>query len=66
MPASPESGNHQSVLCIYELSRFFFFWFFRFQISMVFVYLCQTYVTQHNALEIHLHCGKISFFFMAE
>ena len=24
MPASPESGNHQSVLCIYELSRFFF------------------------------------------
>ena len=69
------TGNHQFVLYICESVSVLLYSFIRFISSIphisdnrVFVFLCLTYFTKHNALQVHPHCciGRISFFFIAE
>ena len=64
---SSASGNHQSVLCIYEI----FVCLFVFQIphqSEIIQYLTFSYFTQHNVLNVHPCCGTWQglLLFMAE
>lgn len=49
----PASGSHQSVLCICEFGLFLLLDSTHKRDHMVFVFLCLTYFTLHNALKVN-------------
>ena len=64
LPLGPfPSGNHYSVLCIFESVSVFLYPFdllSRFHISVILYSICLllTYITKHNILKVHSHCCR--------